>query len=296
MNKNTISKNRGATFVLISAFFYATYGIWSRLMSSSFGIFSQAWTRGLILLFFTLLFNFFFKFFKPILKKDLIWFVVIGLCGGLNQAPYFFGFKHLNVGTATLLFYSALLVGGYLIGKLSFGEKINKIKLISLGLAIVGMIIIYQLVLNPSQFLAAGLTILAGLMGAGGVVFSKKLSGSYPEIQIMTSYFVSMLVINFVLSWFLKDPLPSLGLNSNWLFQLGYTVAFLVANLAVIEGFKHLEPSIGSLIGLVEILFGIIFGVIFFGEIVGVGTVIGGILIIVSAVLPNIGISFRKNK
>ncbi len=282
---------RGAGFILMSAFFYASYGIWSRLMANYFGEFSQAWTRALVLLIGTLILNFFFKFFKPINKKDWIWFGVIALMG-LNQAPYFYGFKYLNVGTATLMFYAALLVGGYVIGRFGFGEKITKIKWVSLILAILGMLTIYQLSLNSGQLLAVGLTILAGLMGAGGVCFTKKLSGNYPEIQIMTSYFISITVVNFIISMIVGDALPKLGFNTPWLAQFGYLVAFLVANLAVIEGYKHLEPSIGSLIGLVEIIFGVLFGVVFFGEQLGLGIILGSILILVAAVLPNI--KFRQ--
>lgn len=287
MKKINSQKVRGSAFILMSAFFYASYGVWSRLMANYFGEFSQAWTRGLVLLVGTLVLNIFFKFFKSINKKDWIWFGVIALMG-LNQAPYFYGFKHLSVGTATLMFYAALLIGGYVIGRFSFNEKITKVKWVSLILAILGMVAIYQLTLNSSQLLAVGLTVLAGLMGAGGVVFTKKLSGNYPEIQIMTSYFISITVVNFVMSTILKDSLPVFGFNVPWLAQLGYLVAFLVANLAVIEGYKHLEPSIGSLIGLIEIIFGVVFGAVFFGEVVGMGVIIGSILILISAVLPNL--------
>ncbi len=287
MKKMNSQKARGSAFILISAFFYASYGVWSRLMANYFGEFSQAWTRALVLLVGTLILNIFFKFFKSVNKKDWVWFGVIALMG-LNQAPYFYGFKHLSVGTATLMFYAALLIGGYVIGRFSFNEKITRVKWVSLILAILGMVAIYQLTLNSSQLLAVALTVLAGLMGAGGVVFTKKLSGNYPEIQIMTSYFISITVVNFIMSVILKDSLPAFGFNVPWLAQLGYLVAFLVANLAVIEGYKHLEPSIGSLIGLVEIIFGVVFGAVFFGEIVGMGVVIGSILILISAVLPNL--------
>jgi drug/metabolite transporter (DMT)-like permease len=150
------------------------------------------------------------------------------------------------------------------------------------------MAVIYQLVLRPDQLLAVGLTVLAGLMGAGGVCYTKKLSGDYPEIQIMMSYFISIAVVNFIVSSIVKDPLPALGFSTPWLAQFGYLMAFLLANLAVIQGYKRLEPSIASLIGLAEIIFGVIFGAVFFGEVIGWGVVIGSILITVSAVLPNV--------
>ncbi|MEI8067956.1 MAG: DMT family transporter [Candidatus Shapirobacteria bacterium] len=293
LNKTQV---RGTSFILISALFFGTYGIWSRLMVGSFGAFSQAWTRGLVLLIVILILNFFFKFFKPIAKKDYVWFIVIGMMG-LNQAPYYFGFKYLNIGTATMIFYSALLMGGYILGKFIFGEKITKIKYLSLGLAILGIAIIYRFVINPSQFLAAGLTIVAGLMGAVGAILPKKLSQNYSELQIMTSYFIPMFLGNFIFALFINDPLPSLDFSIGWIAQFAYILTLLFANLAVIEGFKHLDPSIGSLIGLAEILFGILFGVIFFGEVITFGMIIGGLLIIISAVLPNIKINnFLKIK
>jgi drug/metabolite transporter (DMT)-like permease len=288
MSKSSQNQTKGSFFILISALFFSTYGVWSHLMSKSFGVFSQAWTRGLILLLGTIILNFFFRFFKPIAKKDFIWFLIIGLLGGLNQAPYFFGFKYLNIGTATLLFYSALLIGGYLIGKFAFNEKITKIKFLSLGIAILGMLTIYRLVINPSQFLAASLTIIAGLMGAGGVTLSKKLSKNYPEIQIMTSYFITMIIINFILASLINDSIPPLNLNTGWIAQFGYISVYLIANLSVIQGFKYLDASIGSLIGLAEIIFGILFGILFFGETLNLGIIIGSFLIILSAILPNI--------
>lgn len=283
-------RTRGGVFILISAFFYGTYGVWSRLMASSFGEFSQAWTRGLLLLIVILLINFKFKLFKSIGKKDLPWFIIIALAGGLNQAPYFYGFKYLNIGTATLLFYASLVAGGYLIGAFVFKERFTKIKYISLGLAIIGMFIIYKLTLNPGQFWAAGLTIMAGIMGSIAAVLPKKLSGNYDEFQIMSGYFIIMIIANAFLAFIFHDPLPGAGQSIAWGAQICYAIALFLANWAVIEGFKHVEASTGSLIGLAEILFGITFGILFFGETIGMGTILGASLIITSSTLPNLNL------
>ena len=69
---------------------------------------------------------------------------------------------------------------------------------------------------------------------------------------------------------------------------VAYALSYLIANAAVIVGFKYLLPTIGSLIGLVEILFGVMFGVWFFAESLPVSTVVGGTLIIAAAALPNL--------
>ena len=78
------SHTKGTIFILISAIFYASYGIWSRLMGHSFGEFTQAWTRGLFLLIVIILANLRFKVYKPFKKTDWPWVIIIALAGGIN--------------------------------------------------------------------------------------------------------------------------------------------------------------------------------------------------------------------
>jgi drug/metabolite transporter (DMT)-like permease len=281
-----MNRSKGSLYILLSALFYASYGVWSRLMAGNFGEFSQAWTRGLLLLIAVLIIGHLTRSFKPVKRSDLLWFMIIGLAGGLNQAPYFYGFKHLGVGTATLLFYAALVAGGYIFGKLIFKETLTSHKIISLLLALSGMFAIYQFALTPEQILPALATLLAGFLGSATVVFPKKLSHEYPEPQIMTSYFIAQILINLPLALLLHDPLPQ-TFSTNWLPQLGYAISMLIANLAVIKGFKHLEASTGSIIGTTEIIFGILFGVLLFHEVITMSMMIGTGLILLAACTPN---------
>lgn len=294
--KDMNNKSRGTGLVLLSAMFYGSYGVWSRLMVGSFGEFSQAWTRGLLLLLVVLVANWKWKLFRSIKREDWKWFVPIAMAGGLNQAPYYFGFEHLNIGTATLLFYAALVVGGYILGKVFFAEKLTLIKIMSLVIAIIGMLVIYGWSLSNTQIFPTTMTVLAGLMGASTVILPKKLIGNYHELQMMAGYFLLQVVFNLPVSLWLNDPLPMLGLSAAWGGQLGYAVAMLLANMAAITGFGYLEPSIGSLIGLAEILFGIGFGVLLFGEALTGGVVVGGLLIILAAALPSLGEVIRGSK
>jgi drug/metabolite transporter (DMT)-like permease len=261
---------------------------------SAFGEFSQAWTRALILLIVIFLINFRFHIFRPLQRSDLPWLVFIALCGGLNQAPYFYGFQHLSIGTATLLFYAALVVGGYLLGRIFFAEKMTFIKILSLLIAFAGMFTIYGFQLHPSQILPASLTVLAGLMGSVTVIIPKKLTGDYPEFQIMVGYFSLGVLFNGLLCFLLHDPLPALSQTTTWLAQLGYAAAMILANWAAIEGYRHFDTSIGSLIGLAEIIFGIAFGIIFFHEPLTGSILAGATLIILSAALPNLPSKYLK--
>jgi drug/metabolite transporter (DMT)-like permease len=281
------SHSKGITFITVSAVFYASYGIWSKVMMGIFGEFTQAWTRGIAILIIILVANLRFHFLKSITRKDLPWFIAIGLCGGLNQAPYYFGFVHLNIGTALVLFYASLVASGYIIGNLFFKEVLGGIKLTSLGLAMIGMVSIYQFSLSQSQIFPAIGMILAGFMGGTACVLTKKLSGNYSELQIILCYSFFTFLANGIFAILFHEPIPSFIHLTAWMGQLGYLIAYLIANIAVIEGFRHLEPSVGSIVGLTEILFGFLFGIIFFNESLTVGVVVGGLLILTSAALPN---------
>jgi drug/metabolite transporter (DMT)-like permease len=257
-------------------------------MVGAFGEFSQAWTRGLLLLVVVLLLNWKLKFIRKIEKKDWKWFLAIAIAGGINQAPYFLGFEHLSIGTATLLFYASLVVGGYILGKIFFNERMTVVKIVSLLVAIFGMVLIYGFTLTPSQVFPASMTVLAGLLGSSTVILSKKLVGNYHELQIMLGYFICQVLFNYPMALILGDALPVLQISTPWLGQLGYAIAMMLANMAAITGFGYLDPSIGSLIGLAEILFGVIFGVLIFGEVLGAGVIAGGICIILAAALPSL--------
>lgn len=175
-----------------------------------------------------------------------------------------------------------------MLGKIFFKEKMTLIKMLSLVISIFGMGLIYGFALSPAQFFPASMTVLSGIMGASAVILSKKLVGNYHELQIMLGYFFLQIVFNYPLAQFFNDSIPALTLNLPWIGQLGYATAMMIANMSVIMGFKYLDASIGSLIGLAEILFGAIFGLIIFGESLGTGVVAGGICIILAAALPSL--------
>lgn len=281
-------ETRGSTLIILSAFFYATYGVWSRFMVGAFGEFNQAWTRALVLLLFLVPFQIITKSFKKMRKQDLVWFAAVAFCGGLNQAPYFYGFEHLPIGTATLLFYIMLVLGAFILGKFFFNEKLTVIKYASLGVAALGLFIIYRFTLAPDQIVPAIFTMVAGLMGAVTVVIPKKLSGRYSEIQILTCSFTVMFFSNLMISLFVGERLPVFNSFLPILGQAGYTVAILVANVFVIAGFKHLEPSVGGLLGLLEVVFAAVFGVVIFRDGLTLQLLLGSILILIGAGLPDL--------
>ena len=69
--------------------------------------------------------------------------------------------------------------------------------------------------------------------------------------------------------------------------MLGYAISGLAGFWLIIEGLKHVDASIGSLIGLLEIPFSIFFGVLLFDDALTLPMIAGGIIIMAAAILPD---------
>ena len=70
--------------------------------------------------------------------------------------------------------------------------------------------------------------------------------------------------------------------------MLGFTFAGVCAFWLVIEGYKNIDASVGGLIGLLEIVSAILFGVLIFHESITVSIAMGSLLIIGAEMLPNV--------
>ena len=49
MESSRLRKTYGSAAVLMSALFFGSYGVWSRLIGAEMGSFFQGWTRALII-------------------------------------------------------------------------------------------------------------------------------------------------------------------------------------------------------------------------------------------------------
>ncbi len=73
-----------------------------------------------------------------------------------------------------------------------------------------------------------------------------------------------------------------------WMYLLIYSAVNATAFWMSVTGFKHVDASIGSLIGLTEILFGVVFGAILFHEHLSWTMYLGGAIILFSGMLTDL--------
>lgn len=290
------NKTKGIILVLCSAVMFGSYGLWSKLIGSGHGIFYPGWTRSLIITIGILPFLLYKKQIVPIQKTDRKWMFVFLAVTCLTQAPLFYAFNHMDVGTATLLFFVTMLMTVYLIGFLFMGEKVTKVKIYSFILAAIGLYVTFSFSIAAFSLFAALMAIINGVASGSEVGFSKKLTGTYSSLYLIWLSWLVIAITNSIISIALGEVQYGFAFNSFWMYQFIYAIAGVLGFWLVIEGFKYVEASIGGLLGLLEILFSIGFGFLVFHEGISTKVVVGGILILCASALPHLVDLVKKRK
>jgi drug/metabolite transporter (DMT)-like permease len=293
MNNNS-KTTRGISLVLVSALIFGSYGMWSRLVGQNFGVFYQAWTRGLIIAIILFPFLYFRGEIVKINKEDWKWMSLYLIFTSFTAAPIFYAFNHMDIGSASLLFYTTMLLTMYVFGFLFLGEKFTKVKIISFIVALIGMYVIFSFSLTLFTFLAASMAVLNGVASGGEVSFSKKLSNKYSSLYLTWLSWLIIFLTNGIVSLLVGETQHIPSFTIVWLYELGYVIAGIIGFWFIVEGLKYLEASIGGLLGLLEIVFSIAFGVLIFKEVLSLQIIIGGLVIIMAAALPHIIKLFEK--
>lgn len=282
----THGSSRGYVFLLAASVLYGTYGVWSKLMGDTFDPFYQGWVRSLLIILMLIPFMVATKSFKPIPRKDWRPFAIFIAFCVCTQAPLYYAFNHAPLGTVQLVFYSAFVIAAYTVGKFYLKETITKVKLVSIALAFLGLVLVFGNAVIAFAPLGLLLAMFNGVASGGEVASSKKLD-HYPAILVVFWGWVFTFITHLPISLAVEEQVP-IQLNEAWLWLAVYSVVNGLTFWLAIKGFQLVDASIGSLIGLMEIVWAAVFGAILFHERLSWSTYIGGVAIIIAAMLPDL--------
>lgn len=282
-------KNRKLTgyfYLILSTVIYGFFGIFSR-NTSAFGPFSQGAIRYGILCSFVLLMLALRKTtWKKIQRKDFKWFLIWILPASLQPVLTFMAFTHLPIGITYFLLYSTMILGGMLSGKIFFSEKFNLSKGISLFLVLSGLYLIYRSDITLVSSIYVLVALISGLIVGFWNTLTKKVSGNYPELQMIFMDGFSTLIVGTIGLNVMKETIPAFDNLTPWFWIVSFTFAGILSSLLLIKGFKEVEAQAGSLILPMELVFASIFGLLFLDEVLKLNVYIGGLLILIAALIP----------
>ena len=272
--------------MLTAAFLYGLYGVYSRFIGEDFGSFFTIGARATIMSILLAVYVFLSHKWKPIDRKDIKWFAAMILPGIVAIVSVFIAFNHLPVGTVYFTLYASSTFFGYLIGKLFFEERINKIKLISLLACLIGLLVIFRETMGKGEMFYLLLVIVVGLGTAAWNIFSKKVTAKYSLTQVLTIDSLITVIVALPVAVILSEPVNLPSLTTLWLVVVVFALTAVASSLLTIGGFKLIEAQKGSLIMLSEPVFGTLFGYLFLKETVSSLFALGALLIMVGMTLP----------
>jgi drug/metabolite transporter (DMT)-like permease len=289
------SAARGYGTILLSSLLYGTYGVWSRLMGDTFQPFYQAWVRSLIIMLLMLPPMLARGSFRRIERRD--WpqvGIYLGFCV-FTQAPLYYAFNHAPIGTVQLIFYSLFIITAYIVGRGYLGERITRAKLFAMALAFVGMAIIFGVSVLTFAPLGLALAALNGVASGGEISSSKKVSEKYPPALLVFLGWACTFATHLPISIALGETLRVPQFSTPWLWLTAYSLVNAAAFWLSIVGFKSVDASIGSLVGLMEAVFSLMFGAVIFHQALSWSVVVGGSFILLAAMWPDLSSRCRAS-
>lgn len=218
-------------------------------------------------------------------RRDLVPLAVMGLLFSFSSLFLFESYNHMDAGIAsTILFLYPVLVA--VIMAVGFHEKVSRITMLSILLAFTGIAMLYKGGGEPLSFLGVALVFLSSLCYAVYIVGVNRSSLRGLPTEELTFYALLFgLSVYVVRLRFCADlqaiPTPGLWINAVSL-ALFPTIVSLVTMAAAIRAIGSTPTAI---LGALEPLTALFFGVVVFGERLTLRIVLGVVLILVAVTL-----------
>ena len=284
-------KNIGFIYGIIAAISYGTNPLFALpLYSAGIGVNSVLFYR---YFFACIIYYIWLKLVKKtnlkISVKEFFPLLIVALFFSFSSLTLFTAFKYIEAGIAcTILFIYPVIVA--VIMAVFYNEKLTKTTLFSILLTSSGIILLYKGGSGAALSLKGiGIVLLSALLYALYIVFVKKNK----ILQHIKSEKLSFYVMLFGLSVYIVNLnfCTKLQIPDNpvlWLFTLALAIFPTIVSIETITiAIKLIGSTTTAILGALEPLTAVFFGVIFFHEeltlriIIGIAAILTGVLLIV---------------
>tara|TARA_Y100000766_G_scaffold104031_1_gene89062 strand:+ start:1077 stop:1964 length:888 start_codon:yes stop_codon:yes gene_type:complete len=217
-------------------------------------------------------------------KKLLI---LRGLLGTIALVSIFYAIKNMPLSISTVIQYTYPIFISIFAG-IFINEKVTKNILFALIIGWMGILVI----LNPTQLSnlkveIENISILIAFVGAISTALAyitvKKLSYT-EDVFIIIKYFplVSLIILfPIVLNNWVTPNINELY----WIFGIGLFTQIGQTFLTI--GLKNMAATEASAINYLQVLFGSIWGVMFFGELININFLFGSLLVLLGTIISS---------
>ena len=269
--------------LILASFFFSLMTVCVKIIDNRIPIYELVFFRSLISLFITSL----------VINKKKInpWgnnkplLILRGLLGTIALVCIFYAIKNMPLNISTVIQYTYPIFIAMFAGIL-IKEKITKNLIIASLIGWLGILII----LNPYQLSSLNvelnkLTVLIAFLGAISTALAyitvKKLSLT-EDIFIIIKYFPLISVITLSPIVFFNWVTPNIN-DLIWIIGIGMFTQAGQTFLTI--GLKKLPTSEAARINYLQVLFGSLWGILFFNEIININFIIGSLLVLLGTII-----------
>jgi drug/metabolite transporter (DMT)-like permease len=269
--------------LILASFFFSLMTVCVKKIDNRIPIYELVFFRSLLSLFITsLIIN--KKNLNPWGKnKPLL--ILRGILGTIALVCIFYAIKNMPLNISTVIQYTYPIFISIFAGIL-INEKITKNLIIASITGWLGILII----LNPYQLSSLNIeldkfTVLIAFLGAISTALAyitvKKLS-STEDIFIIIKYFPLISVITLSPIVFFNWVTPNIN-DLIWIIGIGMFTQAGQTFLTI--GLKKLPTSEAARINYLQVLFGSLWGILFFNELININFIFGAVLVLLGTII-----------
>ena len=273
----------GAEALIAAAFLFSTTNVLVREISPMWGDHAQIAARFILVWFILFIFTRVTGKNTSIPRTKLPLTIVYSIIASTAILFYVLSVQATTIAN-TLFTSSAIeLIAAFMLGTLLLNEKVTGKKMLSIGLALAGLMLYSGALLSGDAGIIFGL--LAGTTTAFCNLIAKKLKGvNLTGILKMQFGLGAIFMAILTLVFSPNDIIRTISIEAAILSVL-FALVLIAATHLVLYGFQHFDVNIASVILSSQLAFGAVLGYLFYQEIPASNEVISGILITCAAIM-----------
>jgi drug/metabolite transporter (DMT)-like permease len=265
-------------YILLAIFLWSSLGVFVRLSGVAvhvlifYSLIVSVIIQGIVIL---SLKN--FRYGIPGIRR-LKYPLILGFFSLLNTYTYYYAFKNTTIANAVLTHYTAPIIVAFL-SPILLKENISKKIIFVIILASIGLWIMlegFSFKEDHTAGIMAGL--FSGLAYAIIIIFLRMYSQDFKPLVLcfFTNFFIVIMVAPFIKEF----PMHAL-----WTYMIMGIVHSTIAPVLYYKGLQSVTANKAAVLGYLEPVCAVSFSILFLNEMLGMNTILGGILIILSGYL-----------
>jgi len=256
-------------------------------MGDFFGGYTASALRSVLVLLILVPIAFAYRALEPIRLKEN-WRYISGmiLASLFTWGPLYYAILHAGVGISLAITYASIIMSTFFFGWLFAKERFTIDKALSAALGVAGLGLIFSPSTASLGWIALLAALVSGLSVGANTVFSKQIH--YNATQSTIVLWVTSVIANIPMAFAFREAQPEIGWHIQLLYLVFFAIASVVASWSLIKGVKLIDAGAAGVLGLLEIVFGVLFGVAFFHERPSALVILGVAVILIAAAIPYI--------